>query len=133
MEICERAPRLETRPDVSLLEVVLEVVAMVFAEVFLICSENWRLATHQVGYTAPAQVHISLAHTSSSLLSYPAHVELNMRLAAPVDWLSRVPQDPRSVDWLLAVRLGPPLSPHQTAWAPMTSSTFLLLIRKPHL
>ena len=53
--MCEHV---EVRPDESLLEVVPEVVAMVFVEVFLICLENWRRATHQVGYIAPAEVHI---------------------------------------------------------------------------
>ena len=73
----------------------------------------------------------SLPDTTSS---YPAHVKLHMRLTGPVDWLSRVPQDSWSVDWLLAVSLRSPLSPHQpSSRTPMTSSTFLLLVRKPHL
>lgn len=40
-------------PDESLLEVVPEVVEMVFVEVFLIYSESWRLVTRQVGCIAP--------------------------------------------------------------------------------
>ena len=89
MNIGKLLARLEVRPDESLLEVVLEVVAMVFVEVFLICLENWRLATRRAGYIAPAEVHIFNATQQTS--SYPAHVKLHMRLACPVDWLSRVP------------------------------------------
>ena len=44
-------------PDESLLVVVLEVVEMVFVEVFLICLESLRQVTYQVGYIAPARVH----------------------------------------------------------------------------
>ena len=40
-------------PDESLLVVVLEVVEMVFVEVFLICLESLRQVTYQVGYIAP--------------------------------------------------------------------------------
>ena len=35
-----------------------EEVEMVFVEVFLIYLESWRLVTRQVGYIAPAYVHV---------------------------------------------------------------------------
>ena len=119
-------------PDESLLVMVLEVVEMVFVEVFLICLESLRLVTYQVGYIAPARVH-EFPVTQFSSFSYPAHVKLNVWLAGPIHRFARVSQDPRSVDWFLAVSLRPPLASHHASWTHMTSSTILLLVCKSHL
>ena len=72
VEICEHvASRFEVRPDEILLEVVPEVVAMVFVEVFLICLENWRPATRPAEYIAPAQVNIFNATEHHQFLPRP--------------------------------------------------------------
>ena len=75
-----------------------------------------------------------LIFTSKVSLSYPAHIKLHMRLAWPADRrLARVSQNPRGIDWFLAVSLRTPLSTHQAPWTTMTSSNVLLLVSEPHL